>query len=172
MRKVLFIDDEQTARDFLKMSAKVYNVSFEIDTAATAFEAIDKLNSTKYDAVIIDIFLPDLQGTVLADLIHEAFPNLPMTFLTAYDSSVASNMSLAFPMDYWDKTEKMADFESMKNCMEKLLEGTSCDGTRVLVDKNAIGTGKITIPQGIKENYGTGTHGADGTTDDCAGTNQ
>jgi DNA-binding response OmpR family regulator len=157
MRKVLFIDDEKEARDFVRMSAKAYSVDFEIDTAATAMEAVDKLNSITYDAVIIDISLPDLQGTVLADRIHDAFPQIPMTFLTAYDSTVATNMSMTFPMDYWDKTEKMANFEAMHHCILNLLDGKSCDGSKHLADQNAVGTGKIVLPQGITELsiYGT-----------------
>jgi DNA-binding NtrC family response regulator len=156
MRKVLFIDDDGFARDFVRMSAKAYSVDFEIDTAASAMEAIEKLNSTSYDAVIIDIVLPDLQGTVLADKIHEAFPQIPMTFLTAYDSTIAANMSVTYPMDYWDKAQKMASFESMKECILKLLDGRSCDGLKMLVDSNAIGTGKIILPKGITDNlYGT-----------------
>jgi DNA-binding response OmpR family regulator len=62
-KKVLVVDDDVSILNVFKriLSSKGYAV----DTAATAGEALKKAESNRYDVMLLDICLPDMEGTDL-----------------------------------------------------------------------------------------------------------
>jgi DNA-binding NtrC family response regulator len=62
-KQVLLVDDDKhILRTFTKILEKA---GYDIETAETASEAIKKIRQTHYDAALIDIRLPDAEGTDL-----------------------------------------------------------------------------------------------------------
>lgn len=62
-RKVLFVDDSQIARELYKVF--LVNRGFEVETAGDGTEALAQLRRTKYDIVITDDQMPEMDGTEL-----------------------------------------------------------------------------------------------------------
>lgn len=151
-KKVLFVDDEESARTFVTLATEAYDAPFVVETASTVKDAVEKLNTVKYDALVLDISLPGLNGSTLAIFVRKAFTRLPIAFLTAYDSKFAKEVAdNEVEAEYWTKTDKLANFETIQACVEFLIQGKSCDGTRYVVDLNAPeGTGIVEIPDELK----------------------
>jgi two-component system, sensor histidine kinase and response regulator len=58
-RKILVVDDNAGNRLLLKYNLEGY---FDIDFASNGYSAINKFKETKYDLIIMDIHMPELDG--------------------------------------------------------------------------------------------------------------
>jgi DNA-binding response OmpR family regulator len=144
-KNILIVDDEQSALDYMKLACDAYGCSFKVDTASTIAEATSKLNSNKYDALVLDVSLPVINGNIYAVFVRKAFPKLPIAFLTNYSSEAASQIADEIHSEYWTK---LSDFSLLQKCLEQLVQGNNCEGTIKVVDENAPeGTGQVIIPE-------------------------
>lgn len=64
-KTVLVVDDEEIIRDVLSTVLK--NKGYAVTTAGTAKEALSLLRTPSFDLALVDIRLPDIQGTVLLE---------------------------------------------------------------------------------------------------------
>lgn len=61
--RILVVDDQ---KDILEMLDEVLSTrGFEVDVAASAEEALERIRETIYDAAILDFNLPDMDGVML-----------------------------------------------------------------------------------------------------------
>jgi DNA-binding response OmpR family regulator len=61
--RILLVDDE---KDIVEMLADLLSTrGFEVDSAHSAEEALDRIRETIYDAAILDFNLPDMDGVML-----------------------------------------------------------------------------------------------------------
>ena len=61
--RILVVDDQ---KDILEMLAEVLSArGFDVDIAASAQEALQRIRETIYDAAILDFNLPDMDGVML-----------------------------------------------------------------------------------------------------------
>ncbi|MDD5504374.1 MAG: response regulator [Candidatus Omnitrophica bacterium] len=80
--KILAVDDEQGAREFLNdlFSKKGY----DIETVSTGADALTAIDRVKPDIVLLDIGMPGMDGTEVLSRIKQKCPLLPVIMLTAY----------------------------------------------------------------------------------------
>ena len=78
--RLLVVDDEAQVQELLAdfFQAKGYQTT----TAANAAEASRCLERETFDLVILDIFLPDMQGLEWLESIRPDYPRLPVIVLT------------------------------------------------------------------------------------------
>ena len=80
--KVLLVDDEA---EFVKtLSERLENRDVDVDSAYNGVEAISKVKDKSYDAIILDLAMPELDGLQTLQLMLEKNPNLQVIFLTGY----------------------------------------------------------------------------------------
>jgi CheY-like chemotaxis protein len=82
-KKLLVVDDEPTIVKMLESRLKADG--YEVFTAHSGEEGLEQCKLAKPDAVILDIMMPDMDGSVVAAHMQED-PNLskiPIVFLTA-----------------------------------------------------------------------------------------
>ncbi len=60
LKKILIVDDEEAIR--LLCAEFLSGASFTVETAVNGFDAMDKLAASSFDAVILDINMPGLDG--------------------------------------------------------------------------------------------------------------
>jgi DNA-binding response OmpR family regulator len=86
--RILIVEDEPLIRLFV--ADILEDAGFAIVEAANADEAIRQLgpDSPPFDAVIIDVGLPDKRGDVLADELRVKWNELPIVIATGHDKNV------------------------------------------------------------------------------------
>jgi CheY-like chemotaxis protein len=71
----------KTLVDILKVKG------YETDSATSGPEALEKVRSRRFDSVLTDIKMPEMNGVDLHRLIKQAQPDLPVVLMTAYSLS-------------------------------------------------------------------------------------
>jgi DNA-binding response OmpR family regulator len=79
--KVLIVDDEIKVTSFIKKGLEDYG--FEADIALDPGIALKKLGVNKYNVIILDVNLPQMNGLELCKLIRQHDENVPILMLTA-----------------------------------------------------------------------------------------
>ncbi|AEX70552.1 response regulator transcription factor [Corynebacterium diphtheriae] len=82
--RVLVVDDEPNIVELLKVSLKFQG--FEVETAQSGLEALEKARSFQPDAFVLDVMMPGMDGyELLPKLRAEGFEG-PVLYLTAKDA--------------------------------------------------------------------------------------
>lgn len=83
-KNILIIDDDKYIQQvFTRILRKQ---GYLIDSAETGQEAMEKLQNQKYDLAIIDVKLPDTNGTDLISKIHAMHPDMIKIAITGFPS--------------------------------------------------------------------------------------
>jgi CheY-like chemotaxis protein len=80
VRCVLVVDDEAAVRGLLE--TLLSHMGFGCQTAATAAEALGCFDRARFDFVITDLHMPDMDGIALAEEIKSRKPGLPVLLIT------------------------------------------------------------------------------------------
>lgn len=84
MPKVLIVEDDTALQKYLK--ELLTSNDFSTVTASDGVAALNLINKTPPDLVILDLGLPNLSGESVIQEIRKKDPNLPVVILTAKDS--------------------------------------------------------------------------------------
>lgn len=147
MSKILVIDDDRSIRETLELY--LTEEGYEVVTAATGTEGLNRFVETSPDVVILDIRLPDVDGfTVLEDL-REDEENVKVIMITAHhdmDSTISAMKGGAF--DYIHKPVNVDELDmAIKKAlktreMEQKIDGLLMEPSRHFKVGDIIGTGK------------------------------
>jgi len=83
--RILVVDDEPYITDLL--GAALRFEGFEVDVAASGGEALVHAREGRHDLVLLDVMLPDLEGTEVCRRLREQGVATPVLFLTARDAT-------------------------------------------------------------------------------------
>lgn len=81
--RVLIVEDSADLAALVK--AGLETVGFSADTLALGEDAADAISSVTYDAVVLDIGLPDINGLDLLEQLRQRGDTVPILLLTARD---------------------------------------------------------------------------------------
>ena len=83
-KNILVVDDDKAilkyAKDVLQLEG------YEVDVAETGFDALEKSNTRYYNLALLDIKLPDIEGTELLNKIHKTTPTMKKIMITGFPS--------------------------------------------------------------------------------------
>ncbi len=81
--KVMIVDDEPDIVKLVKISLELAN--FEVIEAFSGQEALDKVQGTKPDLILLDIMMPDINGFEVCQRLKADTPtrHIPVIMLTA-----------------------------------------------------------------------------------------
>jgi two-component system OmpR family response regulator len=85
LTKILVVDDEPYITDLL--GAALRFEGFSVETAATGGDAITMAERGHHDLVLLDVMLPDVDGTEVCRRMREHGNRTPVLFLTARDAT-------------------------------------------------------------------------------------
>jgi DNA-binding NtrC family response regulator len=80
--RILVVDDDEYIRTVFKMNLE--DRGYEVDSAANGQEALDKTNRRFYNIALIDIKLPDMEGTALLNTLNERLPKMKKIIVTGF----------------------------------------------------------------------------------------
>jgi len=107
--KVLIVDDEQ---DFLKIiSDRLTARDMNVSTASSAKEAIKQIDEESFDAVVLDLQMPEMDGLETLKVMKEKNPDLQVILLTGH-ATVEKGIE-AMKLGAMDLIEKPADLATI-----------------------------------------------------------
>ncbi|MDR2799340.1 MAG: response regulator transcription factor [Bifidobacteriaceae bacterium] len=83
--KILLLDDEKLLRETVREALTL--AGFSVSAFGLALPALESAKVEHYDAAVLDVMVPDIDGFTIANMIKEEKPNLPIIFLTARDKT-------------------------------------------------------------------------------------
>jgi DNA-binding NtrC family response regulator len=117
MPRLLVIDDD---RAILALAQKSLAPIAEVTAAATASEGLEELSRGSFDAVLLDIQLPDQNGLAVYCDIREHDRRIPVIFMTV---EAASNTAIeAMQLGAFDYIAKPLSVEPLRELVEKAIE--------------------------------------------------
>ena len=72
--RVLVIEDNRELREYLRLALEAQE--YEVLTAAHGREALAYLNGHRVDAVITDLFMPEMDGIEIVAAMRKLFPDI------------------------------------------------------------------------------------------------
>jgi len=124
--RVLLVDDEEEFLDI--MSERMRNRGMEVVTASSAKEALEKIENDLFDAIILDLMMPDMNGLETIKAIKEKKPELQVILLSG-QATLEKGIE-AMKLGALDVVEKPADMETL---IEKIKKAES--KRALIVDK-------------------------------------
>jgi len=114
----MIVDDELIVRDSLMNWISMEG--YEVDVAESGKEALNKLEKEKYDILLVDIKMPEMDGIELLTKIKENEPDTEVVMITAY-GSIDTAVS-AMKKGACDYVLKPFDPEEISMLIQKIVE--------------------------------------------------
>lgn len=92
-KRLLLIDDDDDLREELMEQFALYD-EFETHGAATAAEGIAATQEMNFDLIILDVDLPDMQGTQACEIMRTKNVSAPIVMLTGNDGEADEVLGL------------------------------------------------------------------------------
>jgi excisionase family DNA binding protein len=83
-QRVLVVDDEASIRDLLSKTLAL--AEYDVDTAADASTALDRVRGTMYDLMIADLKMPGMDGLTLIRQVKRIRAELPIIIITGFST--------------------------------------------------------------------------------------
>ena len=134
---LLLVEDEETLRSTLKLNLELEG--YEVTTAETGPAALKQVKNEYFDAIILDIMLPDMDGLAVCESIRMQHNEVPILFLSARNTGADRVEGLKKGGD---------DYLTKPFNLEELL---------LRVDKLIAKNKKIRTPQAVADGYSFGS---------------
>jgi DNA-binding NtrC family response regulator len=126
--KVLIVDDDKA---FLQILAeRMQNRGMQVSTAESAAEALQLLEKESYDAVLLDLMMPEMGGIEALQIMRKKQPEIQVIFVTGHPS--VSKGVEAIKLGAMDFIPKPVD---MNELTEKIHQAKA--GRMILVEKRS-----------------------------------
>ena len=113
--KILLVDDE---KDFLDvMSERIEARGMEVTTAESAVKALKQVESGGFDAIILDLMMPGMDGLETLKAIKKKNPDLQVILLTGH-ATIEKGIE-AMKLGAMDFLEKPADLDKLTEIIKK-----------------------------------------------------
>ena len=107
--KVLLVDDEKEYLDIL--TERMKSRDFEVDKAQNGLEALEKISASTYDAIVLDMMMPGMDGIETLKRIRKDHPDMQVILLTGH-ATVQKGVD-AIKLGALDFLEKPAEIETL-----------------------------------------------------------
>jgi len=81
-KKLLCVDDEPVGLSVRKLFLE--HQGYEVQTAEAGSEGLAAFREQEFDAVVLDYYMPDMNGGTVARAMRKSKPGVPIILLSAY----------------------------------------------------------------------------------------
>ena len=113
--KVLLVDDEQ---DFLDtLAERMRDRGMDVTTTTSVEDALKKAEEGSYDAVVLDLMMPEMDGLEVLEALKKKIPEVQVILLTGY--ATLNKGIEAMKLGAMDFIEKPADLKVLTEKIKK-----------------------------------------------------
>lgn len=94
--KLLFADDHVMFRDSMAIWLNKISQSIEITASHDYESTIDKLSSSPFDLLILDLFMPGMHGVLSVKKICQDYPNCKVLVVSAEDNQAVIKQCISY----------------------------------------------------------------------------
>ncbi|ETW97559.1 MAG: hypothetical protein ETSY1_22150 [Candidatus Entotheonella factor] len=87
-QQVLIVDDDASIRNLLHLYFE--QEGYEVETAETGEQALERFESGRFHLVILDYYMPGINGLEVASAIHGQDPSVPLVLITGMAHTLAN----------------------------------------------------------------------------------
>jgi two-component system alkaline phosphatase synthesis response regulator PhoP len=127
---ILLVEDEENLHEALKLNLELEQ--YEITSAYTGSEALQKIQSEYFDLIILDVMLPDVDGISITETVRVQNNQVPILILSAKNTSADRVLGLKKGAD--DYLTKPFNLEELLLRVQKLI-----DKNKKMQDKDTVG---------------------------------
>jgi DNA-binding LytR/AlgR family response regulator len=113
---ILAVDDEQTPLQDLARLLRSFAGVHEVECAFGGHDALLKVSSQAYDAIFLDVKMPDLDGVELGRVLRRFASPPQLVFVSAYDSAAVD----AFELRALDYLRKPVSRRRLEEALERV----------------------------------------------------
>jgi DNA-binding LytR/AlgR family response regulator len=113
---ILAVDDEQTQLQDLARLLRSFAGVHEVECAFGGHDALLKVSSQAYDAIFLDVKMPDLDGVELGRVLRRFASPPQLVFVSAYDSAAVD----AFELRAVDYLRKPVSRRRLEEALERV----------------------------------------------------
>ncbi|HCA42716.1 MAG TPA: Fis family transcriptional regulator [Bacteroidetes bacterium] len=129
MRKILVVDDENTSQQIIKRVLE--SADNEVTLVSDGFEALTKMKKIKYDVIVTDLNMPDMNGIELTKKALEIDSDIIIILITAY-GTIKSAVE-AIRIGAFDYLTKPVDKKELLLSIDKGIERLSLIKENILL---------------------------------------
>jgi PAS domain S-box-containing protein len=120
---ILHVDDEPAFADLAATFLQRQDERFDVETATSAIEGLDRLDETDFDCIVSDYEMPRRNGLEFLDAVRGEYPQLPFILFTGKGSEeVASEAISAGVTDYLQKQGSTSQYTVLANRIRNAVE--------------------------------------------------
>ncbi|PCJ89789.1 MAG: DNA-binding response regulator [Flavobacteriales bacterium] len=107
--RILLVEDEESLLDAIKLNLEMEG--YKVVTATSGTAAIEQFKKSRFDLILLDVMLPEMDGFSVCRTIRLENDKVPILFLTAKDSSTDKVQGLKLGGDdYLTKPFNLEEF--------------------------------------------------------------
>ena len=119
-KSILIVDDDIAHRTMLRI---LLGWEYEIAEADCGAVAIEKVQRTPFDLVLMDVCMPEIGGIEALDKIKVLNPGIPIVMMTAYSSNETA--AKALEKGAYGYLTKPFDFENLRLTIESAVKNSN-----------------------------------------------
>ncbi len=119
MSRILIVEDEQHQRELYSM--ELQEEGYQVDQASNGKEAVEMVKANKYELVVLDIRMPEMDGIEALGKILSRDKKIPIIIYTAY-SNYKSNF-MTWTADAY--ITKSSNLQELKDKIAEILAARS-----------------------------------------------
>jgi two-component system response regulator HydG len=150
MHKVLVVDDDKVLQDSVKQALEYHH--FVVDVADNGKQAVSKVYTEKYDLVVMDVNMPEMDGIAALTEIKKHDPSVIVLILTAFSN--VTDAVKAVKEGAYNYLEKPISAENLVALIKRALKARS------LVETTAFSAPMLSLGDGSKSDKFVGESNA------------
>ncbi len=151
---ILIVDDEPSYLELMKdfLNQEGYT---NVITESNPLNVLPLLERTDIDLILLDIFMPEMNGLELLEKIYAVYPEIPVVVITAvHEVQIALK---AIKLGAYEFITKPPDTDRLLLTIRRALDTKLLESERDSLEKNLIGT-KTEQKNILGYNYGFATN--------------
>ncbi len=125
---ILAVDDERTQLEDLARLLRSSPAVEEVECASDGHDALVKASAERYDAIFLDVRMPDLDGLELGRVLRRFASPPKLVFVSAYDSAAVD----AFELHALDYLRKPVGRARVEEALDRIASALEADSARAV----------------------------------------